>query len=218
MEGLMYMKQVALIKREILDYILETARGKGLTIFDVDETLFHTTARIQVKKDGKVISDLDNIEFNNYKLKSGEEYDFGQFKSAKIFNTTSTPIAKMINKAKAIIKNSVKAGSKVIVVTARGDMDDKKLFINTFKAQGLDMDNVYIERAGNIGLTSSAKNKEVVFRKYLETGLYKRIRLFDDAVDNLYALLMLRDEFPDVAFEAYRVKKDGSIKTIRPRK
>ena len=209
---------MALIKREILDYILETARGKGLTIFDVDETLFHTTARIQVKKDGKVISDLDNIEFNNYKLKSGEEYDFGQFKSAKIFNTTSTPIAKMINKAKAIIKNSVKAGSKVIVVTARGDMDDKKLFINTFKAQGLDMDNVYIERAGNIGLTSSAKNKEVVFRKYLETGVYKRIRLFDDAVDNLYALLMLRDEFPDVAFEAYRVKKDGSIKTIRPRK
>ena len=209
---------MALIKREILDYILETARGKGLTIFDVDETLFHTTARIQVKKNGKLISDLDNIEFNNYKLKSGEEYDFGQFKSAKIFNTTSTPIAKMINKAKAIIKNSVKAGSKVIVVTARGDMDDKKLFINTFKAQGLDMDNVYIERAGNIGLTSSAKNKEVVFRKYLETGLYKRIRLFDDAVDNLYALLMLRDEFPDVAFEAYRVKKDGSIKTIRPRK
>ena len=209
---------MALIKREILDYILETARGKGLTIFDVDETLFHTTARIQVKKDGKVISDLDNIEFNNYKLKSGEEYDFGQFKSAKIFNTTSTPIAKMINKAKAIIKNSVKAGSKVIVVTARGDMDDKKLFINTFKAQGLDMDNVYIERAGNFGLTSSAKNKEVVFRKYLETGVYKRIRLFDDSVENLYALLMLRDEFPDVAFEAYKVKKDGSIKTIRPRK
>ena len=208
---------MALIKREILDYILETARGKGLTIFDVDETLFHTTARIQVKKDGKVISDLDNIEFNNYKLKSGEEYDFGQFKSAKIFNTTSTPIAKMINKAKAIIKNSVKAGSKVIVVTARGDMDDKELFINTFKAQGLDMENVYIERAGNFGLVSSAKNKEVVFRKYLETGVYKRIRLFDDAVDNLYALLMLRDEFPDVAFEAYRVMKDGSIKSIRPK-
>tara|TARA_B110001454_G_scaffold109956_1_gene103259 strand:+ start:758 stop:1132 length:375 start_codon:yes stop_codon:yes gene_type:complete len=123
----------------------------------------------------------------------------------------------MINKAKAIIKNSVKAGSKVIVVTARGDMDDKELFINTFKAQGLDMENVYIERAGNFGLVSSAKNKEVVFRKYLETGVYKRIRLFDDAVDNLYALLMLRDEFPDVAFEAYRVMKDGSIKSIRPK-
>jgi len=169
-------------------------------------------------KDGKVIADLDNVQFNNYKLKKGESFDYGEFKSAKVFNTTSTPIAKMINKAKAIIKNAVKSGSKVIAVTARGDMDDRDLFIATFKAQGLDMDKVYIERAGNIGLDSAAKNKEVVFRKYLEAGEYKRIRLFDDSVENLFALLSLRDEFPDVTFEAYRVKKDGTIKTIRPRK
>ena len=203
------------IKRELLNYILEAARGKGLTIFDVDDTLFHSNARVKVEKDGKVIKSLNNREFNNYKLKKGETFDYGEFKSAKIFNQTSTPIAKMINKAKAIIRNSIKAGSKVIVVTARGDMDDKKLFVDTFKAQGLNMDKVYIERAGNIGLDDAARNKEVVFRKYLETGKYKRIRLFDDAVENLYALLKLRDEFPDVAFEAYRVKKDGSIQTIR---
>ena len=77
------------------------------------------------------------------------------------------------------------------------------------------MKNVYIERAGNIGLDNAAKNKEVVFKKYLDTGNYKRIRLFDDAVDNLYALLSLKDQYPDVTFEAYRVKKDGSIKTLR---
>ena len=204
-----------IIKRELLNYILEAARGKGLTIFDVDDTLFHSNARVKVEKDGKVIKSLNNREFNNYKLKKGETFDYGEFKSAKIFNQTSTPIAKMINKAKAIIRNSIKAGSKVIVVTARGDMDDKKLFVDTFKAQGLNMDKVYIERAGYIGLDNAARNKEVVFRKYLETGKYKRIRLFDDAVENLYALLKLRDEFPDVAFEAYRVKKDGSIQTIR---
>ena len=204
-----------IIKRELLNYILEAARGKGLTIFDVDDTLFHSNARVKVEKDGKVIKSLNNREFNNYKLKKGETFDYGEFKSAKIFNQTSTPIAKMINKAKAIIRNSIKAGSKVIVVTARGDMDDKKLFVDTFKAQGLNMDKVYIERAGNIGLDNAARNKEVVFRKYLETGKYKRIRLFDDAVENLYALLKLRDEFPHVAFEAYRVKKDGSIQTIR---
>ena len=203
------------IKRELLNYILEAARGKGLTIFDVDDTLFHSNARVKVEKDGKVIKVLNNREFNNYKLKKGETFDYGEFKSAKIFNQTSTPIAKMISKAKAIIKNSIKAGSKVIVVTARGDMDDKKLFVDTFKAQGLNMDKVYIERAGNIGLDDAARNKEVVFRKYLETGKYKRIRLFDDAVDNLYALLKLRDEFPDITFEAYRVKKDGSIQTVR---
>ena len=158
---------------------------------------------------------MTNVEYNDYKLKPGEEFDYGQFKSAKIFAKTSTPIAKMINKAKLIIKNATKAGSKVIVVTARGDMDDKKLFVSHFKAQGLDMENVYIERAGNIGLDDAAKNKEVVFKKYLDTGKYKRIRLFDDAVDNLYALLSLKDQYPDVEFEAYRVKKDGSVKTLR---
>ena len=205
------------MKKQLIQYIVEAAEGKGLTIFDIDETLFRTTAKIQVKRDGKVIGTLNNIEYNNYVLKPGEEFDYGQFKSAKVFAKTSTPIAKMINKAKLIIKNAVKAGSKVIVVTARGDMDDKKLFVDTFKAQGLDMKNVYIERAGNIGLDNAAKNKEVVFKKYLDTGDYKRIRLFDDAVDNLYALLSLRDQYPDIEFEAYRVKRDGSIKSIRRR-
>ena len=203
------------MRRQLLNYLLEASAGKGLTIFDIDETLFHTKAKINVKKDGKVISSLNNMDFNTYKLKDGESFDFGQSKSAKVFNTTSTPIAKMITKAKAIIRNSIKKGSKVIVVTARGDMDDKKLFVNTFKAQGLDMDNVYIERAGNIGLDSAAKNKEVVFRKYLDTGLYKRIRLFDDAIENLKALTSLKNDYPDVTFEAYRVKKDGSIQTMK---
>lgn len=205
------------MKKQLIQYIVEAAEGRGLTIFDIDETLFRTKAKIQIKRDGKVVGSLNNVEYNNYILKPGEEFDYGQFKSAKVFAKTSTPIAKMINKAKVIIKNAVKAGSKVIVVTARGDMDDKKLFVDTFKAQGLDMKNVYIERAGNIGLDNAAKNKEVVFKKYLDTGDYKRIRLFDDAVDNLYALLSLRDEYPDVEFEAYRVKRDGSIKSIRRR-
>ena len=34
---------------------LEEAAGKGLTIFDIDDTLFHTNAKVFVKKDDKVI-------------------------------------------------------------------------------------------------------------------------------------------------------------------
>ena len=203
------------MKRELIQYIIEAAAGKGLTIFDIDETLFHTTAKIQVKKGGKVIKDLTNIEYNSYKLKSGESFDYGQFKSAKLFNQTSTPVGKMVAKAKMIIKNATKKGSKVIVVTARGDMDDKNLFVATFEAHGIDMKDLYIERAGNIGLDNSAKNKEVVFRKYLDTGNYKRIRLFDDAMENLLALTSLKEEYPDVTFEAYRVNKNGSITTVK---
>ena len=46
---------------------LEEAAGKGLTIFDIDDTLFHTNAKVFVKKDDKVIHTLTNQEFNTYK-------------------------------------------------------------------------------------------------------------------------------------------------------
>ena len=103
---------------------LEEASGKGLTIFDIDETMFITKAKVRVIKNGKVIKKLDNQEFNTYKKKPGEDYDFGEFKSAEVFNRTSTPIARMINKVKAILKNATKAGSKVIIVTARPNFDN----------------------------------------------------------------------------------------------
>lgn len=201
------------MKRKLIDYIVEAA-GKGLTIFDIDETLFHTKAYVQVKKNGKIIKQLDNLAYSKYKLKKGEELDFGQFKNSKTFNTTSTPMANMINKAKAIIKNAAKKGSKVIFVTARADMDDRDLFIDTFKAQGIDMSQVYVERAGNLGV-ETGKIKSIVFRKYLDKGIYKRIRLFDDSMENLLALLALRDDYPNVTFEAYKVTKKGTVKTIR---
>ena len=36
-------------------HITEQTRGKGLTIFDIDETLFRTKALVRIIKDGKVI-------------------------------------------------------------------------------------------------------------------------------------------------------------------
>ena len=32
----------------------------GLTIFDIDETLFHTEAKVQVLKEGNIVKILDN--------------------------------------------------------------------------------------------------------------------------------------------------------------
>lgn len=204
------------MKKELIQYIVEAASGKGLTIFDIDDTMFTSKARVRVKnKNTNQVKELSPKEYNNYKLRSGEEWDYGEFKSSKLFYKTATPIGKMVTKFKAILRNATKKGSKVILVTARADMDDRDLFLKTFEANGYPLDNVYIERAGNLGLDSSAKNKEIVFKKYLDTGKYKRIRLFDDHIENLYALLNLSDSYQDVDFEAYRVKKDGSIKSIR---
>ena len=195
-------------------FITEQTRGKGLTIFDIDETLFRTSAMVKVVKDKKVVQSLDNQEFNNYKLKPGESYDFGEFKSAEVFQNTSVPIMKMIEKAKAIIKNATAAGSRVIIVTARSDFDDKKKFLDTFRRYGIDIDNVYVERAGNLGLGSSAKNKRFVFHKYLRKGAYERVRFFDDAMSNITMFKALAKQYPGISFEAYHVKHDGSIRKV----
>ena len=87
---------------------------------------FIQKAKVLVFKDEKVIKTLDNKQYNSYRLKKGESFNYGQFKSAKIFKETSTPIAKVIKRAKRIIHFATRKGSKVIIVTARQDMDDKK--------------------------------------------------------------------------------------------
>ena len=195
-------------------FITEQTRGKGLTIFDIDETLFQTKALVKVIKNGKLVRSLDNQEFNTYKLKDGESYDFGEFRSAETFQNTSVPIMKMIEKAKAIIRNAVNSGSRVIIVTARADFDDKKKLLDTFRRYGIDIDKVYVERAGNLGLGSSAKNKRFIFHKYLRGGKYERVRFFDDAMSNITMFKALAKQYPDISFEAYHVKHDGSVRKV----
>ena len=194
---------------------LDEAAGKGLTIFDIADTLFHTDAKVYVKKNDKVIHTLTNQEFNTYKLKDGEEFDFGEFRSAKLFQQTSTPIGKMIKRARAIIKRAIPKGSKVIMATARSDFDDRDTFLDTFRAHGIDIDKIYVERAGNLELGSPAKNKKVIFQKYLKTGLYKRARLFDDSKQNLHSFMSLSKKYPDVSFDAYLVKNTGNISNFK---
>ena len=187
-----------------------------LHIFDIDDTLFHTTAKVAVLKNGKIVRELTNQEFNNYKLKPGEEFDYRQFRSAKKFKEESMPIKRMMAKAKIILSRaSKKPNSKVIIVTARDDFDDKNTFLDTFREHGFDIDKVRVERAGKIrGDMLPAFKKVIIIRNYLNTGQFERVRLFDDSMTNLKEFLKLRKEFPEINFEAYFANPDGSVKTI----
>lgn len=184
----------------------------GLTIFDIDETLFRTTAQIKVVKDGQVIRSLTNQEFNTYELQPGEDFDFGEFKDAEKFNRESIPIEPMIAKLKAILKNS--GNSKVIMLTARSDFDNKDLFLDTFRKYGIDINRIHVHRAGNLG-GAPAENKEVFIRKYLDTGDYARVRLYDDSMTNIRMFNALSKEYPDIQFFPYFVTHEGGIKTVR---
>ena len=195
--------------------VLEEAAGKGLTVFDIDDTLFRTAAKVKVrnKKTGDV-KELPPVQFNKYKLKKDEEWDFGEFKSAKIFQQTAMPIGRMVKKAKAIIRNATKRGSKVIIITARSDMDDRDLFLDTFRAHGIGIDKVHVERAGNLGGSAAAAKKKI-FQKYLNSGDFERVRFFDDDKNNLKSFLSLKKEFDKVDFSAFQVQNNGTVRSVK---
>jgi hypothetical protein len=192
-------------------------KGGGLTIFDIDDTLFHTTARVIVMSGKKVVKRLEPHSYNTYQLKSGESFDFHEFRDAEKFYNESKPIKAMMAKAKAILRNSSNNPlSKVIIVTARDDFDDRDKFLETFRKFGFDIDRVRVERAGKIkDVGGTANQKMIIIRNYLNTKQFARVRLFDDSLDNLRVFLSLQNEFKDIKFEAFFAKPDGTVRTIK---
>jgi len=183
--------------------------GLSLTIFDIDDTLFHTSAKVRVMAGTQVIATLTSSEFNDYKLKPGESFDFGEFRSADKFRDESEPIRPMLAKLKAILKNT--ADSTVIMLTARADFDSKATFLQTFKDYGIDMSRIHVHRVGNLpnsGVLTPAR-KVAVIRQYLQSGKYSSIRDYDDSLANLRAFALLKREYPDVEFKPYIVDKSG---------
>jgi hypothetical protein len=175
----------------------------NLSVWDIDETLFQTKALVHVMRAGKRVQSLTNKEYNTYKLKKGETYDFSEFKDAKLFNRTSVPIQRAIDKAAKTLKAYANLpNSKVIVLTARSDFDDPHTFLNTFEKYGLNMRNVHVHRAGNLGLPA-AEAKRIYIKQYLDSGKFKSVSLFDDDARNLDVFLSLKKEYPNVKFVAY---------------
>lgn len=190
-------------------YKAPKVQPKGaLNVFDIDDTLFRSKSRVAIMKDGKVVRYLDSGEFNTYKLKPGEEHDFSEFRSAKNFHTTAVPIDSMISRAQRAVKEH-KPGDKTIIITARSDFDDKELFLQKFREHDFPIDNVYVERAGNLEKfkrgAPSHITKGVVLKKYLNTGMFNKIRMWDDHEGNLNILIKIGSLYPDVKIQAFLV-------------
>ena len=181
-----------------------------LVIFDLDDTLFKTSAKVLVKKNNSVSKKLSNKEYNEYTLDKDEEYDYKEFSDASLFNKTSQPIEQTIGLLKTLLSDLRQ--KEVIIVTARQDLDNKKLFLDTFKNFGIDIENCYVERSGNLKNMKPSEAKKVVFRKYLSSGKYSKVTLYEDSVSNIQALLSLQTKFPKIEFKAYLVNILGELK------
>ena len=203
------------------DYVLNelsSGWGAGITFIDIDETIFQTKAMIYVMRGGQIVTKLSNQDFNTYKLKDGESFDFREFKDAELFAKTSIPIPKVVERIKRMFQHIDARGSKIILLTARADFDDRDVFLATFSNVGIPIHNIYVERTGNMSTGSVAARKKATIMKYLDTGEYRRVRLIDDDTHNLAIFLSLKDNLPqhliDKVKEKYHITGPETIAPI----
>jgi len=179
-----------------------------LNIFDIDGTLFNSDVKICVMKDGKVVKKLSSTEYNSYKLKTGESFSFDEFRCGKSFFHNSTPIEKMLDYASGVVRNQ-NHKSKSIIITAREDLDNKDIFLQKFREHNFPIDQVYVERAGNITKLNTRIAghiaKGAVIRRYINNDKYDVVRMWDDHAKNLDMFVKVCSKYQDLKYEAYLV-------------
>jgi len=183
-------------------------KENSLHVFDIDDTLFHHPAKIRVMKGHKEVARLSSAEYAAHKLPDGHRYDYSEFRSAQHFHDTAEPIKPMINKLKRLHKNP---NNKIIMNTARGDMDDRDKFLDKFRKHGIDIDRIHIHRAGDMELPGPEAKAEIT-HKQLRKGSFKSVHMYDDHKDNLNSFMKLKDRHPDTKFVAYHVNNGKTKK------
>ena len=172
---------------------------KSLYVFDIDDTLFRTSARARVVNTKGQVKYLSSEDLKDYEFTACEKICFAEFRDAKKFAEESQPIEAMIKIAQDCIKKTSE-GSKTILLTARADLDCKTKFLKYLNSSGLDTNNIYIERAGNLSNLKTSEAKKLIISNYLKSEQYKKAYLFDDSIENILSFAELSSWFSKIKF------------------
>jgi FMN phosphatase YigB (HAD superfamily) len=156
--------------------------GNKLVIFDLDDTLVTTDAKIKIvdRHTGKIVKEMTPQEFNSFESNSRRHIlNFEDFLSPEILRQGKF-IHEIFNKLKAYYKS----GIPVSIVTARSSSD---LVRNFFLEQGIDIhpqlviavNDPQYKYEGNI-----AAKKLQAIQDLIDFG-FKKLTFFDDSEDNL---------------------------------
>lgn len=151
-------------------------------VFDVDDTLFTTDAKVIVNKpDGEVL-ELTPAEFNTYEKAPGDKMDYSQFKDPELFIRTAKP-TKYIKVAQNI-SNARKTGrsdTKLYILTARDSSIEKAL---TQKLASLGVIHDGFFSAGDTGAPTIAEGKKQILEK-IRSMHRGSVSFFDDDANNI---------------------------------
>ena len=210
------------IKNKVLEGVLNRidalpSKINNLSVWDIDDTLFVSPkTNVYVTKGGKIVKKLSTEEFNGYKLKMGEQFDFFEFRDSNLFFRTAKPLSSNLRRAKQALESE---NTMVLILTARSDFNDKERFLKKFEMYGLDMGkpNIHVVRSGNLGMSTfegkratlaAVLNTKIPSFKDKEAKRFKKASMYDDDSRNLDAFLSLSSK--DISLSAFIVK-NGKI-------
>jgi hypothetical protein len=197
------------MKRNLKTYdqwLTEKARpfsATSIVVFDLDDTLVITNAKIKVcnHKTGECFA-LTPEEFNDYEKHPDHYLDFDDFKSLEIMKA-----GELIHYYLKILADAYKMKRAVGIVTARDDREMIYKWMKEHVGFHIAKDLIYaINDPVHKFSGSIADKKKQAFREIIERG-YTNIQFFDDDQHNLTLVKSLEKEYPNISLNVYKADK-----------
>lgn len=182
--------------------------GSKIIVFDLDDTLVITDAKIKVcdNKTGECYS-LTPEEFNEYEKQPHHELDFDDFKSLEVMKA-----GQLIEYYLKIFKEAYKMKIAVGIVTARDDREMIYRWLREHVGFRIDKDLIYAVNDRVHGFKGAISDrKKAAFRELIAMG-YNDFQFFDDDDANLKLVKSLEKEYSDVKIITHKANKKFSIR------
>lgn len=181
--------------------------GSKILVFDLDDTLVITDAKIKVcdTKSGECYS-LTPEEFNEYEKEDHHDLDFDDFKSLEIMKA-----GQLIEYYLKIFKEAYKMKLAVGIVTARDDREMIYKWLREHVGFKIDKDLIFaINDPVHKFKGSISDKKKQAFTELIEMG-YNDFQFFDDDDANLRLVKSLEKDH-DVKIVTHKANKKFSIR------
>lgn len=189
-----------------------TVNKKVAYVFDFDDTLVKTDAKIHVYVNNKKIKSLTPAEYNFYEQKPNETLDFRDFSDPRIIMSGKKykmwPVIENISNARKMGKST----SDIFILTGRSPKSQLAIY-NFLKRNKIDIELNNVITVGNDdGINISIAEEK---RKVLElmSNDYDEINFFDDSTDNIN----ITNNIPGVRtrlIEKYKINKNYESMSI----
>jgi hypothetical protein len=191
------------------DFVDPTRKDKydSITIFDVDDTLVVTKSLIRViDTDSGEKFELTPAQFNEFEKKNNHQMDFSDFTNLDILKA-----GKIIDRVFRVLKETMDAGRRVGIITAR---DDKNLIYQFLLHHGVVVNPNYIFAINDPTLKftgSVAEKKKQAFYELVKMG-FKDFIFYDDDLENIKLANSINKEIQGVNIKTKLVKPEWKKK------